>query len=158
MTSDEWHKAMPIEIVLAEDSPSDAGLTRQALKRGHVKNNLHHVEDGVELMQFLRRESPFEDAARPDVILLDLNMPRMDGREVLAELLKDDDLRTIPVVVLTTSDAESDVLTAYNRKASCYIRKPVDLSQFIDAMQSFEGFWLTWVKLPPNGDRSQASG
>lgn len=153
MTNEDWQSAVPIEIVLAEDSPSDAGLTQQALKRGHVRNNLHHVEDGVELMQYLRREPPYEGAPRPDVILLDLNMPRMDGREVLAELLKDDDLRTIPVVVLTTSEADADVLTAYNRKASCYIRKPVDLAQFIDAMKSFEEFWLTWVKLPPNGDR-----
>ncbi|MDA1158640.1 MAG: response regulator [Planctomycetota bacterium] len=151
MASDDWNKVQPIEILLAEDSPSDAGLTRQALKRGHVTNNLHHVEDGVELMKFLRREAPYENAPRPDVILLDLNMPRMDGREVLNALLKDDELRSIPVVVLTTSDAESDVLTAYHLKASCYIRKPVDLPQFLSAMQSFGNFWLTWVKLPPNG-------
>lgn len=151
MTSDDRQKAKPIEILLAEDSPSDAGLTRQALKRGHVRNNLHHVEDGVDLMKFLRREVPYADAPRPDVILLDLNMPRMDGREVLDALLKDEDLRSIPVVVLTTSEAESDVLTAYNLKASCYISKPVDLPQFLTAMQSFENFWLTWVKLPPNG-------
>ncbi len=152
MTSDDWQKAKPIEILLAEDSPSDAGLTRQALKRGHVRNNLHHVEDGVDLMKFLRREVPYADAPRPDVILLDLNMPRMDGREVLDALLKDEDLRSIPVVVLTTSEAESDVLTAYNLKASCYISKPVDLPQFLTAMQSFKNFWMTWVKLPPNGN------
>jgi two-component system, chemotaxis family, response regulator Rcp1 len=150
MTSEDWAKAKPIEILLAEDSPSDAGLTRQALKRGRIRNNVHHVEDGVDLMKFLRREAPFTDSPRPDVILLDLNMPRMDGREVLDALLKDTDLRSIPVVVLTTSDAESDVLTAYNLKASCYIRKPVDLPQFLSAMQSFEDFWLTWVKLPSN--------
>lgn len=152
MNVDDWNKVNPIEIVLADDSPSDAGLTGQALKQGNVKHNLHHVEDGVELMQFLRREESYKDAPRPDVILLDLNMPRMDGREVLAALLRDDDLRSIPVVVLTTSDADSDVLTAYDLKASCYIRKPVDLCQFIEAMRSFDNFWLTWVRLPPNGN------
>ncbi|MCA9060822.1 MAG: response regulator [Planctomycetaceae bacterium] len=144
-------QGQPIEILLVEDSPSDAGLTQHALKRGRVRNNLHHVEDGVAAMEFLRREPPYTNAPRPDIILLDLNMPRKDGREVLAELLNDDNLRTIPVVVLTTSDAEEDVLTAYNRKASCYIRKPVDMKQFIEAMSLFDQFWLTWVRLPENG-------
>lgn len=138
----------PLEILLAEDSPSDAGLTLEALKRSTVATNAHHVSDGVELFAFLRRQDQFSSAPRPDLILLDLNMPRMDGHEVLTELLKDDHLRSIPVIVLTTSDSEEDVVSAYQRKASCYIRKPVGLDGFLQAMREIDAFWLQTVRLP----------
>ena len=138
----------PIEILLVEDSPSDADLTIEALKEGKVANHLSFVEDGVQAMEFLHRESPFTQAPRPDLILLDLNLPRKDGREVLAELKADADLRTIPVVVLTTSRAEQDVMRAYQLQANCYITKPVDFKQFLDVVRSVEHFWLEVVTLP----------
>jgi chemotaxis family two-component system response regulator Rcp1 len=143
----------PIEILLVEDNPGDVRLTQEALKDGKVLNNLHVVEDGVEAMAFLRREGQRTGAVHPDVILLDLNLPRKDGREVLAEIKADPDLRRIPVVVLTTSHAEQDVLKSYDLHANCYITKPVDLDQFIMVIKSVEDFWFTIVKLPPDGVR-----
>jgi CheY-like chemotaxis protein len=138
----------PIDILLVEDSPSDTELTVEALAAGKVVNRLSIVEDGVQAMQFLRRQGSYAQAPRPDLILLDLNLPRKDGREVLAEIKADEQLRSIPVVVLTTSQAEKDVLQAYALHANCYIAKPVDFKQFLDVVEAVEGFWLTVVKLP----------
>ena len=137
-----------IEILLVEDNPGDVRLTQEALKDAKVLNNLHVVEDGVEAMAFLRQEGKHADAPRPDVILLDLNLPKKDGREVLAEIKADPALMCIPVVVLTTSQAEEDILKSYNLHANCFVTKPVDLDQFIRVVQSIEQFWLTIVKLP----------
>ena len=137
-----------VEILLVEDSPGDARLTKEALREGKVRNNLHVVPDGVEALAFLRRAGKYGPVPRPDVILLDLNLPKKDGREVLAEIKEDDDLRRIPVVVLTTSQDERDVLRAYELHANCYITKPVDLDQFIAVIRSIESFWLTIVTLP----------
>jgi len=137
-----------IEILLVEDNPGDARLAKEALKDAKVRNNLHWVEDGVEAIAFLRREGKYTDAPRPDVILLDLNLPKKDGREVLAEVKEDGDLKRIPVVILTVSDAEEDIIKTYNLHANCYIRKPLDLDQFIEVVKSIEEFWLTIVRLP----------
>jgi CheY-like chemotaxis protein len=139
----------PIEILLVEDSPSDTDLTIEALKDFKVRNNVSVVEDGVQALQFLRREPPYAEAPRPDMIMLDLNLPRKDGREVLAEIKADENLKTIPIVVLTTSRAEQDVLRAYQLNANCYINKPVDFNQFLDVVRSIESFWLFVVTLPP---------
>jgi chemotaxis family two-component system response regulator Rcp1 len=136
------------EVLLVEDSPGDVRLTREALKEGKVRNNLSVVNDGVEAMEFLRRQGKYADAPRPDIVLLDLNMPRKDGREVLAEMKSDDDLKRIPVVILTTSEAEQDILKTYELHANCYLTKPVDLEQFISIVKSVEDFWLTIVQLP----------
>ncbi|MGA2916852.1 MAG: response regulator [Sedimentisphaerales bacterium] len=139
-----------VEILLIEDSPGDVRLTVEALKEAKVANNLSIVQDGVEAMDFLRQKGSYKDAARPDIILLDLNLPRKDGREVLAEIKSDSNLKRIPVVVLTTSRAESDILKAYDLHANCYITKPVDFKQFMTVVKSIEDFWLTVVKLPIN--------
>ena len=138
----------PIEILLVEDNPGDVRLTIEGLNEGKVRNNLHVARDGVEAMAFLRREGEYRDAVRPDLILLDLNLPRKDGREVLQDLKQDPALRAIPVVVLTTSRSEQDVLRSYELQANCYITKPVDLEQFITVVKSIEDFWLTIVTLP----------
>lgn len=138
----------PLQILLVEDNPGDARLTREALKDGKIYLHLSVVVDGVEAIAFLRHEAPFADAPRPDLILLDLNLPRKDGREVLAEIKADDRLKRIPVVVLTTSAAEQDVLSSYDLHANCYITKPVDLDQFLKVVQWVEDFWLTIVRLP----------
>lgn len=138
----------PIEMLLIEDNPGDARLAIEALKDAKVHNNLHWVQDGVEAMDFLRRKGNYSDAPRPDVILLDLNLPKKDGREVLADVKADEDLRRIPVVILTISDAEEDVIKTYNLHANCYIRKPIDLDQFVAVVKAIEDFWLTIVKLP----------
>ncbi|MBV9895065.1 MAG: response regulator [Chloroflexi bacterium] len=138
----------PIEILLVEDNPGDVRLTIEGLNEGKVRNNLHVARDGVEALAFLRREGEFRDAVRPDLILLDLNLPRKDGREVLLDIKSDPTLKTIPVVVLTTSRAEQDVLHSYELQANCYITKPVDLEQFITVVKSIEDFWLTIVTLP----------
>lgn len=143
----------PIEILLVEDNPGDVRLTREAFKEGKVRNNLHVAKDGVEAMAFLHREGEYSDAPRPDLIVLDLNLPKKDGREVLAEVKTDDELRHIPVVVLTTSQAEEDILKTYNLHANCYITKPLDFGQFIKVIRSIEDFWLTVVKLPSEGSR-----
>lgn len=137
-----------VEILLVEDNPGDVRLTREVLKEGKIGNNLHVAADGVEALAFLRREGEHAGAPRPDIILLDLNLPRKNGREVLEEIKEDPDLRQIPVVVLTTSEAEQDVVKAYTLHANCYISKPVDLDQFINVIRSIEDFWLTVVKLP----------
>ena len=142
----------PIEILLVEDNPGDVRLTTEALSEAKVRNRLAVARDGVEALQVLRREPPFEDAARPDIILLDLNMPRMDGREVLEQIKADPALSSIPVVVLTTSAAEEDVLRSYQLHASCYITKPVDLEQFVSVVKAIDDFWLTVVRLPPESD------
>ena len=137
-----------IEILLVEDNPGDVRLTREALKEGKVLNNLNEVTDGQEAMEFLRREGKYGDAPRPDLILLDLNLPKKDGREVLAEIKADESLKMIPIVVLTTSQAEKDVIQTYNLGVNCYVTKPVDLDQFIYVVKSIEEFWLTVVTLP----------
>ncbi|MCL4500683.1 MAG: response regulator [Deltaproteobacteria bacterium] len=139
----------PIEILMVEDNPGDVRLTVEALKEGKVRNILHTVEDGEEALKFLRRNESYAKAPRPDLILLDLNLPKMNGREVLAEIKTDPDLRRIPVVILTVSKAEQDILKTYDLHANCYINKPVDLEQFLTVVQSIENFWLTVVKLPP---------
>ncbi len=141
----------PIEILLVEDNVADVRLTMEALKEAKVYNRLSVVDDGVKAMEFLRRTGPYADAPFPDLILLDLNLPRKDGREVLAEVKADPELRRIPVVVLTTSQAQEDVLRAYDLHANCYISKPVGFEQFVTVVQALEDFWLTIVKLPPNG-------
>jgi CheY-like chemotaxis protein len=139
----------PVEILLVEDNPGDVRLTREALKDSKVINNLHVVGDGVEALTFLYGEGPYADAPCPDVILMDLNLPKKSGQEVLAEVKADEDLRRIPVVILTVSEAEEDILRTYNLHANCYITKPLDLDQFIKVVKSIEDFWLTIVKLPP---------
>ncbi len=135
-------------ILLVEDNPGDVRLTMEALKEGKILNEISVVEDGVEAIAFLRRAGKYAEAPKPDLILLDLNLPKKDGREVLEEIKADGDLKKIPVVVLTTSAAERDILRAYNLHANCYITKPVDLEQFIRVVQSIEDFWLSIVKLP----------
>jgi two-component system, chemotaxis family, response regulator Rcp1 len=138
----------PIEILLVEDNPGDARLTLEAFKEGKVFNNLTVVGDGVEAMAYLRREGQYANSVQPDLILLDLNLPKKDGREVLDEIKSDERIRNIPVIVLTTSAAEEDIARAYSRHANCYITKPVDLDQFLHVVQSIESFWLSLVRLP----------
>ncbi len=138
----------PIEILLVEDNPGDARLAKEALKDSKLSNNLYIADDGVEAMNFLRKEGKYADMPRPDLVILDLNLPRKDGREVLAEIKNDDDLKRIPVVILTISKAEEDILRTYNLHANCFISKPIDLDQFIKVVRSIEDFWLTIVKLP----------
>ncbi|PSP93926.1 two-component system response regulator [Halobacteriales archaeon QS_4_62_28] len=139
----------PVEILLAEDNPGDVKLTKKALEQGQVLNNLHVVNDGVEAMAYLRQDNGYEDAKRPDLLLLDLNMPRMDGREVLEAVKSDDSLRRIPVVVLTSSEAEEDIVQSYDLHANAYLTKPVDFDGFLDIVGRIEDFWLTVVKRPP---------
>jgi CheY-like chemotaxis protein len=148
-TRTERKSAKPVEILLVEDNPGDVRLTVEALQEAKVLNNLNVAGDGMEAMAFLRREGPYADAPRPELILLDLNLPKKDGREVLSEIKEDPDLRRIPVVVLTTSKAESDIIKTYNLHANCYITKPVELDQFLEIVKSIEGFWLSIVTLPP---------
>ena len=138
----------PIEILLVEDNPGDARLTREALSMSKIHNNLHHARDGEEAMRFLRRQDVFAEAPTPDLILLDLNLPKRDGREVLDDIKRDPLLMHVPVVILTTSQAEEDILRAYRLHANCFITKPVDLEQFIKVVRSIEQFWFTIVKLP----------
>lgn len=139
----------PIEILLVEDNPGDVRLTIEALKENKINNNLHVAQDGIEAIDHLRRKGNYANMPRPDLILLDLNLPRKNGYEVLEEIKSDPDLRRIPVVVLTTSNAEQDILRTYNLHANCFITKPVDLDQFINVVRSIEGFWVTIVTLPP---------
>jgi chemotaxis family two-component system response regulator Rcp1 len=141
----------PIEILLVEDSSGDARLAMEAMKESKIRNRMHWVKDGVEAMDFLYRRGRHAQAPRPDVILLDLNLPKKDGREVLAEIKSDDDLKRIPVVILTISEDAEDILKAYSDHANCYITKPIDLDQFLKVVRSIENFWLTIVKLPPDG-------
>ncbi len=140
------------DFLLVEDNPGDVRLTQEALKSHKVQNNLHVVTDGEEAMLFLRRQGKYKDAPRPDVILLDLNLPKKDGREVLAEIKSDPLLKTIPVVVITSSEAEQDVIRSYDLNANCYVTKPVNFDQFVKVVQSISEFWLTIVKLPSNLD------
>ena len=137
-----------IEILLIEDNPGDARLTQEALNDGKVKNNLHIVYDGVEATDFLFKRNKYKDAPRPDLIILDLNLPKKNGHEVLAEIKVDETLKSIPVVILTTSKAEEDILKSYKLHANCFLTKPIDLIEFFEMIQSIEGFWLTLVKLP----------
>lgn len=138
----------PIEILLVEDNPEDAALTMETLRDGRIRNHVTRVEDGVEALDFLRRKDPYGEAPRPDLILLDLQLPRKNGREVLQEVKVDPDLMRIPVIIMTTSSAEQDIFAAYNLHANCYITKPIELDDFIDAIRRIEDFWLTVVKLP----------
>jgi len=138
-----------VEILLVEDNPGDVRLTQEALKDGKIQNNLNVVSDGEEAMRYLRREPPYETSSLPDLILLDLNLPRKDGREVLADVKKDESLKRIPVVVLTTSEAEEDILRTYDLHANCYVTKPVELDQFIKIVHTIETFWFNIVQLPP---------
>jgi CheY-like chemotaxis protein len=142
-------RGSPVEILLVEDNPGDVRLTEEALKESKVLNNLYVATDGVDAMDFLHCEGKYSDAPHPDLILLDLNLPKKDGREILEEIKADDKLKRIPVVVLTTSKAEEDILRMYDQHANCYITKPIDFEQFIEVVQSIENFWLTIVKLPP---------
>ena len=138
----------PVEILLVEDNPGDVRLTREALREGKVRNNLNVAPDGVEALAYLRRQGRYADATRPDLILLDLNLPKMDGREVLEAVKADASLRNIPIVILTSSQAEQDIVRAYDLHANCYVTKPVDLDQFIHVVKSIEDFWFSIVKLP----------
>ncbi|MBI2831978.1 MAG: response regulator [Chloroflexi bacterium] len=138
-----------IDILLVEDNPGDVRLAKEALKDSKVKNQLFVVDDGVEAMAFLRREGKYADAPHPDLVLLDLNLPRKSGREVLAEIKNDEKLKHIPVVILTVSRAEEDIMKCYTNYANCYITKPLDFTQFMEVTRSIEDFWLTIVKLPP---------
>ena len=138
-----------VEILLVEDNPGDVRLTREAWKEARIRNRLHVAEDGVEALAFLRRQGRHADAVRPHLILLDLNLPRKDGREVLADIKNDPDLKHIPVVILSTSKAEQDVLKSYDLHANCYISKPLDMDQFIRVVRAIEEFWLATVTLPP---------
>jgi chemotaxis family two-component system response regulator Rcp1 len=144
-------RGQPIEILLVEDNSGEARLAREALKDAKVRNELHWVRDGEQAMKFLQREGEYAQAPRPDLVLLDLNLPRKDGREVLAEIKSDQELRRIPVVVLTISADEQDILTSYDTHANCYVVKPLDLDRFMQVIASIEDFWLEIVKLPPNG-------
>lgn len=145
-------KLRPVEILLVEDNPGDVRLAQEGLKEGKIRNHLSVVRDGEEALAYLRREGEYSDATRPDLILLDLNLPRKDGRETLAEIKADPALLGIPVVVLTMSKAEEDILDAYALHANCYITKPIDLDQFIRVVNSIEEFWFTIVRLPHGGD------
>lgn len=146
----------PIEILLVEDNPGDARLTQEALREGKIRNNLHHVKDGVEALAFLKREGAYVKVPTPDLILLDLNLPRKDGRQVLGEIKEDPRLRLIPVVVLTTSEAEKDIVKSYELHANCYITKPVDLEKFIEIVRAIESFWLAVVTLPSHNPQLAA--
>lgn len=139
----------PVRILLMEDDPGDVELIFEALREAKIALVLDHVPDGEVGMRYLRREAPYALTPRPDLVLLDLNMPRMDGREVLAAIKRDQDLRSIPVVILTTSEAESDILASYDLGANCYLQKPLELDDFFHVIKSVEHFWLTLVKLPP---------
>lgn len=144
----------PIEVLLVEDSPGDVRLTREAFQEANIAINLNVATDGVEAMEFLRREGDRADAPRPDLILLDLNLPKMDGREVLALIKKDTDLKSIPTVILTTSEAEEDIAKSYNLQANCYLSKPVQLESFESLVSSINDFWLNKVKLPKRAERT----
>lgn len=139
----------PIEILLIEDNPADIRLTQEALRAARLHNTIHVAQDGVSAMAFVRQAAPFQQAPRPDLILLDLNLPKKDGREVLKEIKSDPHTRTIPMVVLTTSEDEGDVLRSYDLHANAYLVKPIDVLRFITMIQSLESFWLSVVKLPP---------
>ena len=144
------NKMRPVEILLIDDNPGDVRLTREALKEGKLINNIHVVEDGIEALAYLRKQGKFKNEPLPDFILLDLNLPRKDGRELLAEIKEDQHFKHIPVVVLTTSIAEADIIKSYESHANCYITKPVYMNQFVKIVKGIEYFWFSIVKLPPN--------
>lgn len=146
--SEFCNTAKPVEILLIEDNPGDARLAKEALRESKIKNNLHITDDGEQALNFLHKKGGFENVATPDLILLDLNLPKIDGREILAQIKQDLVLKFIPVVILTTSVAEEDILKTYNLHANCYITKPLDLDQFIKIVRSIQDFWLTIVRLP----------
>lgn len=145
-------KIRTVEILLVDDNPGDIRLTQEALKDSKVLNNLHVVEDGLEALNYLRKKGEFKNEVTPDLILLDLNLPKRNGREVLSEIKEDELLKYIPVVILTISRAEEDILKSYELHANCYITKPVDMNQFVKIVRSIENFWFSIVKLPPNTD------
>ena len=147
MVTKRLHKL--IEILLVEDSPADILITREAFEEAKLLNSIHVAEDGVQAMEFLRRQGRYASAPRPDLILLDLNLPRKNGREVLAEIKNDPDLKAIPVIILTTSGADEDILKAYDLHANCYVVKPVGFENFLKAVQSIRNFWFSVVALPP---------
>jgi CheY-like chemotaxis protein len=147
-------QSVPIEVLLVEDDPGDVLMTREAFEEHKVRNNLRVVSDGAEALAFVRREGEFSGAPRPDLILLDLNLPKRDGREVLSEIKSDPDLREIPIVVLTTSSAEADILSSYRLHANAYVTKPVDFERFISAVKQIDDFFVSLVKLPPRGQRA----
>lgn len=147
-------RAKPIDILLVEDNLGDARLTERALAESKLINNIYHVKDGVEATDFLNQANGYEDAPRPDLVLLDLNLPKKDGRDVLAQIKNDDALKMIPVVVLTSSELEQDILKSYALHANCYVTKPVNLDSFLSVVQSIEGFWVSVVKLPASFDTS----
>ena len=151
MTSPTRADGTPIEVLLVEDDPGDVLMTQEAFEEHKVRNNLSVVSDGAEALSYLRREGQYKDAVRPDLILLDLNLPRRDGREVLEEVKKDDDLCRIPVVVLTTSAADEDILRSYQLHANAYVTKPVDFERFISVIRQIDEFFVSVVKLPPRG-------
>lgn len=146
----------PIQILLVEDQPADVRLTQEVLNAGKVANDLHVAEDGEQAMEFLRREGGHAEAPRPDLVILDLNMPRMDGREVLAAIKSDPDLLQIPVLMLTTSSAERDIADAYEHHVNAYVTKPIDLDEFVEVVRSIEQFWLSIVRLPENRPGARA--
>ncbi|MFH1149205.1 MAG: response regulator [Actinomycetota bacterium] len=146
--SDEGIEMRPVEILLVEDSPTDIDLTREGLEMGKLANNLSVVENGDDALAFLRRQGDYSGSKRPDLVLLDLNLPGKDGREVLEEIKTDEDLMTIPVVVLTSSKAEEDIARSYKLHANCYIAKPVNFSRFVEVVKGIEDFWFSIVKLP----------
>jgi two-component system, chemotaxis family, response regulator Rcp1 len=150
MTESNRTGAQPLEVLLVEDSPGDVRLTQEALKDAKVHINLRVVRDGIDAMAFLMREGEYATALRPDLILLDLNLPKKDGREVLREIKENQELKSIPVVILTTSASEADILRSYLLHANCYITKPVNLDGFLTVVKSIDSFWLSVVKLPPN--------
>lgn len=143
------NQTRPIDILLVEDNPGDVRLMREALRDGKLLNQLSTVSDGEQALAFLRKQGNYAKVSRPDLILLDLNLPRKDGREVLGEIKADPDLRSIPVVIVTSSQAEEDILKSYNTYANCYVTKPVDLEKFVAVVRSLEDFWVSIVKLPP---------
>ncbi|WP_049928314.1 response regulator [Halopiger goleimassiliensis] len=143
----------PAQILLVEDNPGDVRLTEEAFEQGRIENDLHVVSDGDAALDFLHQREPYEDAPRPDLVLLDLNLPRTDGEEVLERLKADEELRSIPVIVLTSSEAEEDIVRSYELHANAYLTKPVDPDEFIETVRAFEKFWFSVVRLPPEGER-----
>ncbi|RZH66363.1 response regulator [Natrinema altunense] len=154
MSDADSFRAEPAQILLVEDNPGDVRLTKEAFKQGRIENDLYVVSDGTEALDFLGRQGPYADVPRPDLILLDLNLPGKDGEEVLEELKADPALRSIPVIVLTSSRAEEDVVKSYELHANAYLTKPVDPDEFIETVRAFEKFWFSVVRLPPEGDSS----
>lgn len=148
MNKNNSSREKPIEILIVDDNEGDLRLAKEGFKKNKIRNRIHSVEDGVEAMEFLRKEGKYTNVPRPDLILLDLNLPKKDGREVLEEIKNDETLKSIPVVILTISKAEEDILKTYNLHANCFITKPIDYKQFIKVVNSIENFWLAIVKLP----------